>query len=415
MLPKMKHSALLLSLTLSWTMTAHAGCGSQLNATIQNFINKTRVMYQIPGIQVSVSCPGEITPRDFVSGTTTLGGTVPLRPDHLFQIGSETKPFTATLILQLEAEGKLSIYDPISSYLKNIPVSWQAITIQQLLSHTSGIMSYLDTVEFQTAAKNNMSKQWTADELVSQVVNKNLLYTAGLGWNYSHTNYVLLGKIIETVTGNTYGAELDTRILRPLHLANTHYLPSSYDSNTLQQMAHGYSAAGFFPDEPKDITTLSMSAGSTAGAIVSTTHDKVIWLRHLLTTNNILPEIQKHELMRLVDLQTGQILPLNSTKIGYGDGMMGMYASPYGQVWGHGGRTLGYSSVTSWLKCNDIVFSTNFSKVSKADIDGAQSRFINIQLMALIQQADTGKKCSSVGLKPIDMPNVMFDFYTPIT
>jgi D-alanyl-D-alanine carboxypeptidase len=105
---------------------SYAACSQNINESIQKIIDGNRIKYQIPGIEVSVSCPGEEIPRDFVSGTTTIDGTVPVQSDHLFQIGSETKSFVTAVILQLEAEGRLSIYDPISTYLKNIPDAGKA-------------------------------------------------------------------------------------------------------------------------------------------------------------------------------------------------------------------------------------------------------------------------------------------------
>ena len=88
---------------------AYAGCGQSINEGIQKIIDESRIKYQIPGLEVSISCPDEDVPRDFVSGTTTMGGDIPVQPHHLFQIGSETKSFIAAVILQLEAEGRLSI------------------------------------------------------------------------------------------------------------------------------------------------------------------------------------------------------------------------------------------------------------------------------------------------------------------
>jgi D-alanyl-D-alanine carboxypeptidase len=399
---KEKFKAILLSGIVFWSQQSLAECGGPvLNQAIQKLINDARVMHQLPGIQVSLSCPGESAPRDFVSGTTTIDGTTALQPTHLFQIGSETKTYIAAIILQLESEGKLSIYDPITGYLRNLPAAWQSITIQQLLNHTSGIPDYTTSPELQnTIQKSNYTKQWTSDELVSFVTDKSLLFQPSLGWNYSNTNYVLAGKIIEAVTKNPLKEEINNRLFKPLGLSNTYYLSEAYSQNILNRMAHGYSSVGLFPDEPKDITTQNPSWINAAGAIVSTTHDKVLWLRQLITTNKVLPNTQKLELMHLVDIETGQPLPSPSPKPGYGNGMMGIYSTPIGSMWGHGGKTLGYISSMIWLQCSDIVLATNFNRVNKIDIDSAGSRVLIMQLVYLIQTLDPTKKCIKKGILP---------------
>jgi len=268
---------------------SYAECGKNINESIQKIIDENRIKYQIPGLEVSVSCPGEEVPRDFVSGTTTIDGTVPVQSDHLFQIGSETKSFVAAIILQLEAEGRLSIYDPIGAYLKNIPDAWQIATIQQLLNHTSGIFNYTQVLEFwQTMKDSDFKKQWSSVELISLAKDKELNFSPGLGWSYSNTNYVLAGMLVEAVTGKSIEEELNTRLFQPLYLCNTHYYSKAYSDDILKRMAHGYSSLGFFSDEPRDITDKNMSWGNSAGAILSTSHDTAIWLRFISITWRLL-------------------------------------------------------------------------------------------------------------------------------
>ena len=372
---------------------SYAGCGQNINDGIQKIIDEGRVKYHIPGLEVSVSCPGEDSPRDFVSGTTTLNGDAPISREHLFQIGSETKSFISAVILQLEAEGQLSIYDPIGNYLKNIPEAWQDVTIQQLLNHTSGIFNYTEMVELWTTLMTSEFKmQFSSDELISFVKNKEFNFLPGFGWSYSNTNYILAGMVVQAVTGKSIEEELNTRLLLPLHLSNTYYYAHAYNDDMLQRMAHGYSSSGLFPDEPKDITSQNMSWANAAGAIVSTSHDTAMWLRHLLTDNDLLPATQRQELISIVDMENGQSLPSGNNKLGYGLGVL-RFNSPAGEIWGHSGGTFGYASHMYWLKCNDVVITAIVNHVDQSEAEGLGSTAITMDLINFIQQSDTTKQC----------------------
>ena len=166
---------------------------------LQKTINSDQSKYKIPGVEVSILCPGESSPLDFVSGTTTINGARAVTPNHLFQIGSETKSFVATIILQLEQEGALNINDPIQKYLDNLPDAWQNISIKQLLNHTSGIYNYTDVL-IETGKKDgslDLQKQWSNNELLELVFAKPLYFSPGTDWHYSNSNYILAGQIIE--------------------------------------------------------------------------------------------------------------------------------------------------------------------------------------------------------------------------
>lgn len=387
---------------------SYAGCGQNINEDIQKMIDEGREKYHIPGMQVSISCPGEASPRDFVSGTTMINGNVLIRSEHLFQIGSETKSFISAVILQLEAEGKLSIHDSIGNHLQNIPDIWQNVTIQQLLNHTSGIFNYTQTAELWKALMaKDYKTQFFSDDLINFVKNKDLNFFPGGGWSYSNTNYVLAGMIVQAVTGKSIEEELNARLLQPLNLSNTHYYAHIYDNAALKHMAHGYASMGLFPDEPKDITNQNISWANTAGAIISTSHDTAIWLRHLLTDNNLLPDLQRQELMAMVDLENGQPFPPESNKTGYGLGVV-RFNTSLGELWGHDGGTLGFISHMYWLKCNDIVITAIVNHVDQSEARGLGSTAITMDLIRFIQQSDPTTQCSKslISGKPEDIRRI---------
>lgn len=372
--------------TICYTQFSYAGCGQNINEGIQKIIDQDRIKFNIPGIQVSISCPGENTPRNFLSGTTTQEKTTPVKPDNLFQIGSETKSFTSTIILKLEANGLLSINDPIGKWLPQYP-AWKNITIKRLLNHTSGIVDYFDTDEFKnTETETNFQKQWSPEELVNLVMNVSPYFAPGQGFHYSNTNYVLAGMIISVITGKSVEEEMQTLLFEPLLLSNTYYIPLPYSNYIMQRMTHGYYPVEIH--EPyADSTGYNMSEADAAGAIVSTSEDTAIWLKKLFTAH-VLPEKQRNEMMTLVDMKNGQPIPRASKKSGYGLGILRNFEVFGTEIWGHDGSTFGYNSNMILLTCNDVYITT----IIDLRDEHKSSDLLN-DLIIYIKKTDTSKSC----------------------
>lgn len=363
-----------------------------LNNEIQKIIDKDRTKYDIPGIEVSISLPGEKLPRDFVSGTITANSPILVKPDNLFQIGSETKTFISTIILQLEAENLLSINDPISKWLPHLPSAWQNITIKQLLNHTSGIFEITETEEFWKIERaSGLKKQWTPEELINLVAKKTSYFKPGIGWHYSNTNYYLAGMIIHAVTGKSVEEEMKIRLLEPLKLSNTYYLPRAYSQAILQRMAHGYSDR--FSETAQDVTDINMSMADASGATISTSHDTAILFRKLLATNSILQAKQQNELMSLVD-KDGKAISPESKKSGYGLGIGRHIESSGDEIWFHGGGTLGYLANMLWVKGNDVVITTAINHGSKKAEAGSNA--LRDDLIAYLKKSIVSSKCNYI-------------------
>ncbi|MFC3907914.1 serine hydrolase domain-containing protein [Legionella dresdenensis] len=362
-MPDFKNLYLAAGLTLTFVFQPiYAHCNDNITSKVQQIIDLDREKYHIPGIEVSIICPGESTPRDFVSGYTTLEQSAALKPDNLFQIGSETKSFIAALILLWEAEGKLSIDDSVSEYLSDLPQSWQNITIRQLLNHTSGIYNYTDVLDKKVRQGDfDFNQQWTSEELVNLVTEEPLYFEPGAGWHYSNTNYVLAGLIIEQVSGSELTGQLKARLIEPLQLQDTFYLPASYSPQIMERMAHGYSDRGYFPDEPKDITDFSHSWTNAAGGMVATSHDTALWIK-ALAQGYILPPTQMQELMTTINAT----LP-NKLKVQYGLGIIHDDKTFGEEAWWHSGGTLGFSSLMIWLKSSDVILTVNISHYAKGE------------------------------------------------
>lgn len=215
-----------------------------------------------------------------VSGVSDLDNNTNMVPDLKFNIGSVTKTFTATVILQLVKEGNLSLDQKLGSILPGIVPNADNITIRMLLNHTSGIFEYVDSpiTNFLQTFISNPYKHLTPESLIA-IANANSPYfLPGEGWHYSNTNYILLGMIIEKITGNTYAHEVASRIIAPLNLNNT-LVPETLDIPAGSSHLYLWDASN---KKWTDVTVFDSSYAGAAGAMISNTDDLLVWLDALL-------------------------------------------------------------------------------------------------------------------------------------
>lgn len=220
-----------------------------------------------PGILAKTSEGGKTW--GYAAGVANLSTKKPMETDFRFRIGSVTKTFTATVVLQLAGENRLNLDDSIEKWLPGFiqgnGYNGKQITIRQILNHTSGIAEYS---RFKGADFMDTKKSYTAEEIVKMGISLPPDFVPGKGWSYSNTGYVLLGILIEKLTGNSYAEEIENRIIEPLELSDT-FLPGNSSVIPGTKHARGYSQ----PDEAseiKDVTYYNPSAGSSAGDMIST-------------------------------------------------------------------------------------------------------------------------------------------------
>ena len=189
---------------------------------------------------------------------------IPNTPQTRFRIGSVTKQFTAMAILILQEQGKLHLLDHLCLYISNCPTDWQPITLFHLLTHSSGIPDYTNLADFVAT----WTLPTTPQELISRFITLPLDFPPGTRFRYSNSGFVLLGYIIERVSGESYATFLQQHIFTPLNLHNT-----GYDSTNppLPQHATGY-YSGYVRPEPYDMSVLY-----AAGALYSTVEDLYRW------------------------------------------------------------------------------------------------------------------------------------------
>ncbi|MEU4295460.1 serine hydrolase domain-containing protein [Kribbella sp. NPDC026596] len=207
------------------------------------------------------------------SGVAEVGTTRGVPVDGRVRAGSITKTFVATVVLQLVAKGRLRLDDSVEGWLPGVVPNGQHITVRQLLNHTSGLYDYKDTLPMPPSQEflDNRWRTWTVSELVERAVAHPPTFDppgSAYSYSYSNTNYLLLGEIIEKVTGRSYGNEIERRLIRPLGLSGTS-LPGT------SPWIRGPHPHGYIRTEQGllDYTELNPSLFGASGEMISTTAD----------------------------------------------------------------------------------------------------------------------------------------------
>src|SRR5262249_5358294 len=204
-------------------------------------------------------------------GSANLEWDIPNSPSTKFRIGSMTKQFTAAAILLLEERGKLKTGDLVKKYMTDAPAAWDKVTINNLLTHTSGIPSFTSFPDY----RSTEAISTTPEMLVARFRDKPLQFQPGEKWEYSNSGYVLLGYLIEKISGQSYKDFIQQNFFKPLGMND-----SGYDSNSaiIVHRATGYTPT---PNGPAQAGYIDMSIPFSAGALYSTTEDLLRWERAL--------------------------------------------------------------------------------------------------------------------------------------
>jgi D-alanyl-D-alanine carboxypeptidase len=235
-----------------------------LAADLQNTLDRLVADGTIPGAVLSVDIPGH-QPWHGASGFIDMQRTHPMEPTTEVRIASISKVFTAVVVLQLIEEGRLSLDTPLSTWFPQIVPNADQITVRSLLQHTSGLYDYLEDKHFLSEGFQTPAYVWPPAELVAYAAVRPSLFqpnTQG-AWDYSSTNYVILGMIVEQVTGNTLAHEMHQRIFVPLGLEHTFFPP---DDIVQGAMARGYR-------HMVDQTNISLSFAFATANLISTADD----------------------------------------------------------------------------------------------------------------------------------------------
>jgi D-alanyl-D-alanine carboxypeptidase len=315
-------------------------------------------------------------------GTTTYGGTEPITTTNLWQIGSNTKAFTSAMLLQLEAEHKLSIQDTLGKWLPRYR-TWSNVTIKHLLNMTSGIPDYLSIPGFLRAYAADPTAEFSSRRLVSYARRGQPTH----GYSYSNTNYLLAEMILRKATHDTYADQLRKRITRPLGLRTMTYQPSPYPRSFTDRLPAGYlfdsSLRPLSPLLGRDLRRLNLSYAQGAGGIVSSLKDATSWERALYQ-GRVLPAKQQRELESIVSQETGKPIkrPTAGDPEGYGLGVMEGHTS-LGPIWAYEGETFGFRVLHIYVQRSGTLVAIGVNSSTSDDELSA----LGIDVLAIVHQA----------------------------
>jgi D-alanyl-D-alanine carboxypeptidase len=352
-------------------------------ATLQAQIPQVMKENAIPGVIVLVRSRDQ-GDWSVTFGTAEIGTTKPMSMDDSFRIGSNTKTMTSTVILQLVQEGKLSLDDPLDKYVPGFP-NGDRITVAQLAEMRSGLYSYSSDLGFNETLDKEPQKAWTPDELLAIARPQPPLFAPGAQFDYSNTNTVLLGIIIEKVTGMSASEAFQKRIFEPLGLKHT-LLPAASDSALPDPHPQGYQflnnvatidsyavppanlpAALDGSLKPINYTNANPSWAWTAGGAISTADDLATYVEAMVSSGKLLDaQTEKLRIDSIVPVDPG-----TPDGVGYGLGLVRFPPTLYG----HDGQLPGFSAFMAHDPETDttIIIATN---LSASPVDGENASVV---------------------------------------
>ncbi|MFB6633860.1 serine hydrolase domain-containing protein [Streptomyces sp. NPDC004290] len=298
---------------------------ARLDRAVRDVMDETGV----PGVSVALSAPGKGTYiRSF--GVADKATGAPMDPGLYMRIGSETKTFTVTALLELVDQGKVGLDDPISKYVDGVP-NGDAITLRNLASMRSGLFNYSADEGFYKAFTSDPYRPFTPQQLLSYSFKHPIQFQPGAEFDYCNTNLILLGLVVEKVSGTPLNEYIQENVVEPAGLSHTVF-PT--DAAFPSPHAHGYTvqtASG----KLEDATDWNPSWGWAAGAMISDLQDLRTWARVVATGTLLTPKTQAERL---------NVYPSGIPGAGYGLGIFDV------QGWiGHNGSLPGYESLTIYL------------------------------------------------------------------
>lgn len=305
------------------TSVVHA---QELEATLDKIVDS--YFHAGPGYAIRIDRNGETIYRKAV-GMANLESDLTLKQNDIFRIGSITKQFTAVAILTLVERCQINLDDPLTKFIKDYPTKGEPITIEHLLTHTSGIKSY---TSMDTWDEQMQKEDLSVDELINLFKGKKMDFKPGSEFKYNNSGYVLLGKIIEEVSGQSYADFLRTEFFVPLDMKDTQY----EDDKT--ERVPGYSVGK--NGEYIEAAYISMTQPYAAGALVSTVDDLSKWY-HAIFADQVLSKEMREKAHTPYKLNKGKAI-----HYGYGWFLNKVDGSP---VIMHGGGINGFSSASAFL------------------------------------------------------------------
>lgn len=313
-----------LSYVCAFFIISTSSIAQNLEEKITDLLNESSYTTDSPGLSLLVAKDGKtIYSNGF--GMADLENNIKAASKHVFEIGSITKQFTSVSILMLEEQGKLSLDDEITKYIEDYPTQGKTITIHHLLNHTSGIKSYTNLPSFMTHARTDM----TPIELIDKFKNEPMEFDPGTQFNYNNSGYILLGHIIEIISGQSYADFIKTNIFDKLDMTNSYY---GSMTKLIPNRARGYSEtkSGY-----RNANYLSLTLPYAAGSIMSTTEDLLKW-QNAISANTLISQSSLDKATNGSKLNNGEDIDY-----GYGWGKGNIRGS---RTYEHSGGIFGFTT-----------------------------------------------------------------------
>jgi D-alanyl-D-alanine carboxypeptidase len=392
---KLKHLFFFVALFLSlsgFSLSQFKPDSTNLRNKLQANFDEFHRQSKFPGATLGV-CLADGNCFGLATGFSDRDAKRQMKPSDLMLEGSVGKTYAAALALQLVSEGKINLDERIEEYLG--AESWfprlpnaKDITVRQLMNHTSGLVRYEFKEQFTKDLTAQPDKVWRPEELVSYILDTKPPFEAGKGWDYSDTNYIVLGMIIERVTGKRYYDLVEKRILKPLKLKNT--VPQN--SRTIKGLIQGYAGSNN-PFGGKDAMIengkfiINPQFEWTGGGWASTTEDLSRWAKMMY-------EGKAFDARLLPKMFNGVSALMLGREAKYGLGVI-IRPTRAGLMYGHSGFFPGYLTEMMYFPDRKIALAIQIN-TSAANTTGSKSlgRFLVETLEAIV--SETGKPSQTV-------------------
>ena len=371
-------------------------------AALQALLDEVAPTTMTPGAVALVRTPAGTVTATY--GYADLDKSRPVTVDDHVRIGSNTKTFTGTAVLQLVGEGKVALDDPISDYVDGVP-NGEAITIEMLLDMHSGLYNYTTSPEMNRILDEEPDHVFTPEDLLALAFAQPPNFAPGAEYEYSNTNTVLLGLVIEKVDGVPVQEAFATRLFEPLGLSQTSF-PAATDASIPETHPQGYlygdnmstietmalpeadqPAAESGELLPNDVTDENPSWAFTAGAMISDLEDLADWAEALAEGELLPPEVQQQRINSIAPVN-----PDNPASPGYGLGI-----ASFGGFLGHTGELPGFNSFMAHDPETDTTVVVWANLANQPDGAAPAVTIAQALLKALTGTADGATPASSAG------------------
>ncbi len=384
----MRRIIYLILVCLLWTnavrsQTARVSDTASLKTALQSKLDEWHKSGSFPGATLGVVL-ADGKSFGLATGFSDRDLKTPMKPTDRMLAGSVGKTFAAATALQLIKQGRIGLDDRIEKYLGHEP--WfsrlpnaKDITVRQLMNHTSGLVRYEFKPQFTKDLTANPEKTWKPAELVAYLFDEKPRFEAGKGWDYSDTNYIVLGMIIEKVTGRTFYVEANRRLLKPLKLSNT--IPQ--DGPRLKGVVQGYAG----PNNPFGGTDAMIQSGKfainpqfewTGGGFAATTEDLARWAKMLYEGKAFSSEL-------LPQVFDGVAAPVLGRETKYGLGVI-IRKSSLGASYGHSGFFPGYMTDMMYFPDQKVAIAVQVNTSVSRNL-GKPLSLVLVEMMEVIRAA----------------------------